>query len=85
MIRIVNTPRRATVPQNALGYAHTTGPGEGGILATVLMDRVIEISKVARVALGWLLGRVIVHEIGHLGTLQHGPAGLMGDQRGWAS
>jgi hypothetical protein len=81
IVRIIKTPRRATLPPNALGYARANGLGHGG-LTTLLLDRVEKIARRAGVRLGQLLGRVLVHEIGHLGTLTHAPQGLMRNE--WA-
>ncbi len=79
MVRIIKTPPRGGIPRNALGYAHPEGQHKGGVLATVLVDRVKNTASAAGVAFGLLLGRVMVHEIGHLGTLTHSSSGLMCD------
>jgi hypothetical protein len=79
VVRILNTPPRATVHRNALGYAQGNRLSGGG-LVTILLDRVAETASYAHVALGRLLGRVLVHEIGHLGTLTHSRDGVMRDR-----
>src|SRR5688572_1197026 len=77
-VRIV---RRGVVRRdatNALGTA-LVAPGRGGVLATVYVDQIEELSMAARTDAAVLLGRATAHEIGHLlmRTSGHAPCGLM--------
>jgi hypothetical protein len=62
-----------------LAYSMVDGPVRFGALATVYVDRVIDLAAVARVEVPTLLGRTIAHEIGHLllGTAAHAAVGVM--------
>jgi hypothetical protein len=54
-------------------------PGRGGVLATVYVDEVEDLAKVAGIDPAVLLGRATAHEIGHLlmRTSAHARYGLM--------
>lgn len=69
-------PRAATVLGNAF-----VAPGRGGVLATVYVDEVQDLAKVAGIDPAVLLGRATAHEIGHLlmRTSAHARYGLMRD------
>jgi hypothetical protein len=63
----------------SLGFAAIDVGARAGTLATVYVDRVDRLAKLAGGDSGDLLGRAIAHEIGHLlmGTIDHAPFGLM--------
>jgi len=79
-IRIVRSPvpthYRGTLP---LGDAMLDTRSGAGVLATIYIDRVEWLARVAGADSRALLGRAIAHELGHLllATTSHGPAGLM--------
>jgi hypothetical protein len=65
--------------RGSLGFSTIDVMQHAGTLATVYADRVDVLAAEAGVERGWLLGRVIAHEIGHLllGTTQHARYGVM--------
>lgn len=67
------------IPMSALGYANVDPEGQGGVLATVFVDRVLQLADTSTMRPGILLGLVIAHEIGHLllGSQEHTPGSLM--------
>jgi hypothetical protein len=77
IVRIVKAEERGS--QDLLGSAMVDVEGRAGTLATIYLDRVEWLAGRARTDSGRLLGRAIVHEIGHLllGTASHACAGLM--------
>jgi hypothetical protein len=76
IVRLVAAPQRAG--DDVLGYSLVDVRERAGSLATIFHDRVETMAARAHVEPGSLLGRTIVHEIGHmlLGP-DHSPAGLM--------
>ena len=60
-----------------LGIAMVTG--EGGMFATVYLDRIDELVKLRIASRAQVLGHAAAHEIGHLllGTNSHAPSGIM--------
>jgi len=77
IVRIVKAGDRGS--RNLLGSSMVDVEGQEGTLATIYLDRVESLAEQAKVDSGRLLGRAIVHEIGHLllGTSSHAFAGLM--------
>jgi hypothetical protein len=79
-VRIVR--HRAVRPRvtTVLGDAFVA-PGRGGVLATVYVDEVEELARVAGIDPAVLFGRAAAHEIGHLlmRTSAHARYGLMRD------
>ena len=72
----------ASTPESepgSLGFSYVDTRKGAGTLATVFTDRVHALAVASRVKESDLLGRAIVHEIGHLllGTHDHTKAGLM--------
>lgn len=63
----------------SLGFAAVDLAQRGGTLATIYVDRVDTLARVAGGDDGDLLGRAMAHEIGHLllGTIDHASFGLM--------
>ena len=78
IVRIVSGPAVADATM-ALGYAYVDVDHHSGTLATVFADRVAALAATLTVDAGTLLGRAMVHEIGHLllGNQLHAAAGLM--------
>jgi hypothetical protein len=62
----------------ALGDAHLSSQ-DGGVLATVYVDRVRRVAAHARMEIPTLAGYAIAHELGHLllSSASHSPHGLM--------
>jgi hypothetical protein len=89
VLRIVTSPRAPTAAGAAalhsrtsrlpLGDAFVDLGAQGGVLATVYLDRVTTLAAAAGGNVATLLGHAIAHELGHLllGTNAHGTHGLM--------
>jgi hypothetical protein len=62
-----------------LGYAHVDPVLKTGSLATIDVERIVDLSHALAVDCGTLLGRAVAHELGHLlrGTRDHSESGLM--------
>jgi len=62
-----------------LGFAVVEPASDAGVLATIFMDRVLELAGRTGVPASAVLGRAIAHEVGHLllGSRSHGNHGLM--------
>jgi hypothetical protein len=71
--------------KDSLGFSVIDVPRRAGSLGTIYQDRVEDLAAQAGVDLGELLGRAVVHEIGHMliGTPAHARFGLM--RAVWAS
>jgi hypothetical protein len=81
LVRIVRHGAvRSRVTTTVLGNA-LVAPGRAGVLATVYVDEVEDLAKVAGIDPAVLLGRATAHEIGHLlmRTTGHARYGLMRD------
>jgi hypothetical protein len=90
VLRIVRSPSgRGLFPASAaqlrspsllpLGDAFVDLGSRSGVLATIYLDRVVLLARLAGGSLATLLGRAIAHEIGHLllASNAHGTSGLM--------
>ena len=77
MVRIVTSGPQGV--NDSLGYSLVDVSQRAGSLATIYADRVQALAGKAEMNNGVLLGRVMVHEIGHmlLGTSRHSLCGLM--------
>lgn len=71
------------VSEGALGYAVVGENAARGVMATVLAERTQRLAARAGVEFGWLLGKVMAHEVAHLvmGSKEHTGSGLM--RAGW--
>ena len=78
-IRIVRLPGRTEPGGVRLGDALVDTYAGRGVLATIYLDRVLQLAKETGVDRNTLLGNAIAHELGHLlmATNVHGPVGLM--------
>lgn len=76
-IRIVRATARSE--RDVLGFAAVDVARGEGLMATVFADRVERLAAASGGDDAELLGRALVHEIGHLilGTTDHAPFGLM--------
>lgn len=79
-VRIVRHGTAHPGVTTVLGNAFVA-PGRGGVLATVYVDEVQDLAKVAGIDPAVLLGRATAHEIGHLlmRSSAHARYGLMRD------
>jgi hypothetical protein len=77
IVRIVTSP--PDFMPGSLGFSLVDLAQRSGTLATVFIDRVNELARLAGVDAGRLLGRAVAHEIAHLllGTARHADVGLM--------
>jgi len=82
-IRIVRSSPASE--KDSLGFSVIDVPRRRGSLGTIYEDRVRDLASQAGVEIGDLLGRAMVHEIGHMliGTPGHSRFGLM--RAVWAS
>jgi hypothetical protein len=79
ILRFVRSPEGARRESHCLGDALIDAQKGAGVLATVYVDRIRQLSSQLHIDDRTLLGRTIAHEIGHLllATNTHGPSGLM--------
>ena len=79
VVRFVRSPRGGSHDTRCLGEALIDSRKGTGVLATVYVDRVLDLARRLDVDHRTLLGRTIAHEIGHLllATNTHGTSGLM--------
>lgn len=77
VVRLSSASR--TAARETLGYSLVDPKSKAGALATIYLDRVMWLADAAGADHALLLGRAIVHEIGHLllGTTEHTGAGVM--------
>jgi hypothetical protein len=79
-VRLETAPQRPqSVRPFALGYSLLDGETRSGSLGTIYLDRVRWLAGASAAEVATLLGRAIVHELGHLllGTPQHSRVGVM--------
>lgn len=79
LVRLVRSPKGASHDTRCLGDALIDSQKGTGVLATVYVDRVLDLVRRLDIDHPTLLGRTIAHEIGHLllATNSHAPSGLM--------
>jgi hypothetical protein len=79
LVRSIGTAPHAPRGQLPLGDAFIDRESRSGVLATIYVDRVILLARLAGIDAATLLGRAIAHEMGHLllATNAHGTHGLM--------
>lgn len=79
LVRLVRSPKGANHDSRCLGDALIDAQKGTGVLATVYVDRVLDLVHRLGIDHPTLLGRTIAHEIGHLllATTSHGASGLM--------
>lgn len=79
LVRLVRTPKGGSHDTRCLGDALIDPHRGTGVLATVYVDRVLDLVHRLDIDHATLLGRTIAHEIGHLllATNTHGTSGLM--------
>ena len=79
LVRLVHSPKGASRDTRCLGDALIDSQKGTGVLATVYVDRVLDLVRRLDIDHPTLLGRTIAHEIGHLllATNTHGTSGLM--------
>jgi hypothetical protein len=79
LVRLVRSPPSGNPDPRCLGDALIDVQKGIGVLATVYVDRVLDLVRRNDVDHPTLLGRTIAHEIGHLllATNRHGTSGLM--------
>src|SRR5262245_35828445 len=65
VIRIVANGQ-GTGDRNALGDAFVDTKHQQGALATLYADRILGVAEQVGIEPGWLLGRALAHEVGHL-------------------
>jgi hypothetical protein len=83
-VRVLNaTGAWVTLPPS-LGFSYVNPHTRRGWLATAFADRIDALAGRLHINAGRLLGRTMVHEIGHLllGTVEHAGTGIM--QRQWS-
>ena len=78
LLRFVNS-RGRNLDTRCLGDALIDAQKGKGVMATVYLDRVVQLARNLEIDHRVLLGRTIAHEIGHLllGSSTHGTTGLM--------
>ena len=79
LVRLVRAPEGASRDTRCLGDALIDAQKGTGVLATVYIDRVLDLARHLDINHPTLLGRTIAHEIGHLllATNTHSTSGLM--------
>jgi hypothetical protein len=79
LVRFVRSPKGGSHDTRCLGDALIDSQKGIGVLATVYVDRVLDLARHLGIDHRMLLGRTIAHEIGHLllATNAHGTSGLM--------
>jgi len=79
LVRLVRSPPGGNLDPRCLGDAMIDVQKGIGVLATVYVDRVLDLVRRNDVDHPTLLGRTIAHEIGHLllASNRHGTSGLM--------
>jgi len=79
LVRLVRAPEGASRDTRCLGDALIDARKGTGVLATVYIDRVLDLARHLDINYTTLLGRTIAHEIGHLllATNTHSTSGLM--------
>ena len=79
LVRLVRSPKGGSPDTRCLGDALIDSQKGIGVLATVYVDRVLDLVRRLDIDHPTLLGRTIAHEIGHLllATNTHGSSGLM--------
>ena len=79
LVRLVRAPKGGSRDTRCLGDALIDSQRGTGVLATVYIDRVLDLVRRLDIDHPTLLGRTIAHEIGHLllATNTHGTSGLM--------
>jgi hypothetical protein len=79
LVRLVRSPEGGSRDTRCLGDALIDSQRGTGILATIYVDRVLDLVRRLNIDHPTLLGRTIAHEIGHLllATNTHGTSGLM--------
>jgi len=79
LVRLVRAPQGTSLDTRCLGDALIDARKGVGVLATVYIDRVVDLARRLDINHATLLGRTIAHEIGHLllATHTHSTSGLM--------
>jgi hypothetical protein len=79
LVRLVRAPEGGSRDTRCLGDALIDAQKGTGVLATVYIDRVLDLARHLEINHPTLLGRTIAHEIGHLllATNTHSTSGLM--------
>ncbi len=79
LVRLVRAPQGGSLDTRCLGDALIDAQKGTGVLATVYVDRVLDLVRRLDIDHPTLLGRTIAHEIGHLllATNTHSAVGLM--------
>ena len=79
LVRLVRAPEGGSRDTRCLGDALIDAQKGTGVLATVYIDRVLDLARHLDINHPTLLGRTIAHEIGHLllATNTHSTSGLM--------
>jgi hypothetical protein len=79
LVRLVRAPEGGSRDTRCLGDALIDAQKGTGVLATVYIDRVLDLARHFDINYTTLLGRTIAHEIGHLllATNTHSSSGLM--------
>ena len=79
LVRLVRAPEGGSRDTRCLGDALIDAQKGTGVLATVYIDRVLDLARHLDINHTTLLGRTIAHEIGHLllATNTHSTSGLM--------
>jgi hypothetical protein len=79
VLRLIPAATSMAAESAPLGFTLLDRAGRRPVLSTVLMDRVADVARRAKVDLPLLTGRAMAHELGHLllGTSGHADAGLM--------
>jgi hypothetical protein len=79
LVRLVRAPQGGSRDTRCLGDALIDAQNGTGVLATVYIDRVLDLARHLDINHSTLLGRTIAHEIAHLllATNAHATSGLM--------
>jgi hypothetical protein len=79
LVRLVRSPKDGVQDRRCLGDALIDVRKGTGVLATVYVDRVLNLVRQLGIDQRTLLGRTIAHELGHLllATTSHSTSGLM--------
>jgi len=82
VVRLLDAAGASVIVPTSLGFSYVDRDTRRGWLATAFADRVDQLAGRLHISAGRLLGRTIVHEIGHLvlGTVEHAASGVMQKQ-----
>lgn len=82
VVRLLDAAGASVTIPTSLGFSYVDRQTRRGWLATAFADRIDQLAGRLHISAGRVLGRTIVHEIGHLvlGTIEHAASGVMRKQ-----